>query len=92
MIRHLGYLGLGTALLAAWLGLWLAFGTAGDVMHLVGIVGAALVLFGAHRRAKHLVRGNAHRAGPRPRVDQDPPPHGDSTPVVRLRSRARWRR
>ena len=91
MIGHLGYLGLGTTLLAAWLGLWLAFGTAGDVMHVVGVAGAALVLFGAHRRAKHLVRDDAPGAGPRPTVDEDPPPKGGATPVVRLRPRARRR-
>ncbi len=92
MIEYLGYLGLGTALLVAWLGLWLAFRTAGDVMHVVGIVGAALVLFGAHRRAKHLVRDDAPRASPRPTVDEDLPPNGGSTPVVRLRPRPRRRR
>jgi hypothetical protein len=92
MIGYLEYVGLGTALLAAWLVLWLAFGTAGDGTHLVGIVGAALVLFGAHRRAQHLVRDDAPRAGPRPTVDEDPPATGGSTPVVRLRPRPRPRR
>ena len=89
MIRHLGYLGLGTALLAAWLGLRLAFGAAGDAIHVVGVVGAALVLFGAHRRARHLLR-DAPRDRARSAGDAGPP-SGGVTPVVRLRRRGRRR-
>ena len=79
------YLGIGGVLAAAWLALWLALDT--DAVHVLGILGAVFVVLGARRRARRLVGTAAADAGAA-RTDGGLP-GSRTTPIVRLRPRAR---
>ncbi len=84
-----GYLGLGVALLVAWLALRLALGSTVDAVHVVGIAGAVLVALGVRRRAMQLARGAAVQPAGEPSAHDGPPAAGARPNVIRLRSQRR---